>query len=295
MYGTKKWITALASAAVLAASLTACSNDQPDAIPTAPPVLTSTPSVPGIPATSAPTPDASPATASPFDRLNIPLEFKPGQTPKSVERGGLIDGLGYAQGVMNSYKEVWAPALGGAKLDMPRFTYDMTSKGDVYRSTCTSANGEPIVVSSQTGAMLYCTQDSPLDGEIAISGNAIAALWNEHDDNRAHGDLAVTVAITSHASLILMSSLQRQMELPAVSDAAFRRTAICLSGAYAHVVYPNAFTAKDTDAVLEDVLAIPTIGDRGTTSLATDLDARAAWVLGFTSGNVAECGRTYWK
>jgi|GEM_PF-5473819 len=282
--------------------VTACSGSQPTAseqraaTPTVVATETSQPTVtlPTEEPTAVEPTLVEPTPEQPqFNELAVTLDYKAGRAPKSVKRSGIIDGPGYTQAVMVSFRDVWRTAFANTQYSAPRLTYDITSFGDVYKSKCANG-GKPIVITPQTTAMLYCVRDSKPDGAIAIPLDSMAAIWKKSSPKV--GDLSVAVSMTRQASLITVTALERQFAMTVPSELGRQYVSACLSGAWAHAVYAQgAFTDKEIATALEYSFAIPTIGDRTTASIANDSQAVTAWVVGFRGGQVAECGRNFWK
>lgn len=263
---------------------TQSSEAVPSPTATAPTTLASTPPL-VVPAT--------PTALPQFDQLHAASVYHSGTAPISQVRDGKADVPAYLQAVMKSNRDVWRTTLSADGLAMPSLTYDVTSRSDRYISACTR-DGEAIVVTASYGRLFYCSQDNKPFGSIALPADVLTSIWAK--TNKKVADLSGAIAASRTSALILTASLQQQLGLPAAEPTSRQYVATCLSGVWAHGVYAqNAFTEKELTVALEYAYSISSEVDGVVVPVdPTDLLV-TAWVVGFQSGQIGACGKSFWR
>ena len=298
----------LAASAVIVAVcglLASCSsggsqNAQTTKSPTATVQAEATPAQTFSPATSVPTgvgtaPAVTPTfTAADFSAIKTVAKYRKDAAPASTDLSGSVNVDGYLQTVLQSNRTIWGEVFQGTSVSMPTLTYDITSRSDRYTSACTR-NGEPIVVTPTYGKLFYCSADNKPYGAIALPTGVITPVWKK--TSRPLADLAVAISTSRQASLLILDSLQAQLNLPKPGDIGRQYTALCMAGVWSHAVYAqNAFTDKDLSTALYQSLSIPSeVNGTVTSPSASDQQAITAWIVGFRGGDPSECGLHFWQ
>lgn len=233
-------------------------------------------------------PITSAATTAPpaqFARLRAQVEYRPGTQPAStnLSSAGLINVAGYIQAVTISVRDLWQPLLNNAQLTMPTIRYDAVTLNDAFVTACSSKT-----IRRNYGSLLYCTQDSPPDGYIALPTDVLNNAWE--GVSRRTGDMTVAMSVSRQASLILVNSLQRQLGLGEPANPLY--PAICLSGVWARMVYPQTLSEGSVIDALYRSVDIKSEVNGKNVAVQYGL-AGQAWMAGWRSGNPAACGQ-FW-
>jgi hypothetical protein len=284
--------------AVLGLVLTACGDKQ---VPTsstqasAPAASTPAATIPAPPSDPIVTAEASQADMaepSSLPVLSLRVDYVKGTAPISFDRNSKVDVDRYLLTVWQSYLGTWRKALAKDGVTMPSMTFDITNGSDRYVSHCTDAAGQPLVVIPSSPATFYCPQDGARNGNgaVALPATTLAGLW-QNSPSRKVGDLAVAIATTRQAGLIMMAALPRGGLSTPFPEVTRHYGSLCLAGAWAHGAYDQrAFTDQELTAALQLGLGIPSQTGADISSV-TDRDQRAfiAWTIGYRSGDAGDC------
>lgn len=251
--------------------------------------------IPPVPTDGPGAPPTWPAEATQFNAFKTTVAYHKNAAPVSQNISGSVNVDGYLQAVMTSNKTIWSEAFKGSTLSMPVLTYDITSKSDRYVSACTRS-GEKIVVTPEYGKLFYCSADNQPYGAIALPTSVLASVWKKNT-NRQLADLVVAISTSRQASLIILKSLEQQLNPPKPTTLGRQYTAACLAGVWAHAVYAqDAFTDKDLAVALAQTYSIPSEVDGVVTSpSSSDNVALTSWIVGFRGGDPGECGLHFWS
>jgi predicted metalloprotease len=251
--------------------------------------------IPPVPTDGPGAPPTWPAEATQFSAFKTTAAYRKNAAPASQNVGGTVNVDGYLQTVMSSNKAIWSEIFKGSGLSMPALTYDITSRSDRYVSACTRS-GEKIVVTPAYDKLFYCSADNQPYGTIALPTSVLASVWKK-DANRQLADLVVATSTSRQASLIILKSLEQQLNPPKPTTLGRQYTASCLAGVWAHAIYAqNAFTDKDLAVALAQTYSIPSEVDGAVTSPGpSDSVALTSWIVGFRGGDPGECGLHFWS
>lgn len=244
----------------------------------------SLPEAPGPATSHSPTVSISAASSSPLDfsRLN-------GQVPEprsillAPSAGTPIDATDYIASIFKSQHEFWEKYITARNFEMPPEGLDLASFGDVSTSPCHTGP-----INKDYPAIAYCS----VDGHIIIPMMLLVRQWS--DDSRKAGDLAVAITVSRSAANSVIDALPAQLKVAAPTPTAKLYLGSCLSGVWAHNVYPqDTFTNKDLATALGSASAIP-YELNGTKAMADTDILTAAWISGFRSGRPANCMTSFW-
>lgn len=295
-------VAVLAVLAVL--SLAGCGSSQSVVAASAPrssSTSESTSTISDTPSSSASTESAPATTASPAPAAMVGkavVAYQKGRMPTS---SGSLEA--YVQIVRRSNQAVWAPAFEAAGISMPMLQYDATMKGEVFNSHC-QLDGARIALTSTSTYMLYCGIDMPPYGQIAIPASVLDKLWNNGQPNRKVAELAVALAVSRQAGLVMVTALQQQLGMQQPKPANAQYMAACMAGVWAHGVYAlGDLTDAEMSNALIRALTIPSYADGTLTTPQPNDDMYGrAWGIGFLGdednpggGNVATCVQKLWS
>lgn len=242
-----------------------------------------TTTVPTAAGTDKPLPGTSEGATGPLDftRLNGHVS-EPSKILLAPSDSTPINATGYAVSVFKSQRDFWEQYLKTHGFEMPRENLDLASPGDVSTTRC---HAGPI--NQDYPAMVYCSDDE----YSIIPMTLLAHQWG---GTRKVGDLAAAITISRTAVNSVIISLSAQLNVAAPTLTAELYVGSCLSGVWAHSVYPQGtFTDKDLQAALARASAVPyeLSGAKATANAET---LTTAWVSGFTTGLPADCMNNFW-
>ncbi len=200
---------------------------------------------------------------------------------------GTIDA--FLTDVLRSVDRYWTRTLGAAGLPEPRVRYRWVDPGARALTGCGAV--------ADDDAAFYC----PRDDTIYMAQRFAADLYNgvarglpgqSAGYGRAAGDFGVAYVVAHEYA----HNLQHELGIFSIGRAnsaePFELQADCMAGTWGNSVYRQGLLEEgDVEEAMNTALAVGDFDESNQQHHGTPEERRAAWSLGFESGNPAECQR----
>ena len=222
-------------------------------------------------------------------RRSVPEATRDAQAPSSRGRTeeGRVDG--YLTEVLSSVDSYWTRTLKASDLPEPRVRYLWIPPGRATRTAC----GTP----ADDNAAFYCSADDT----IYVAEELAAAIWNGTSDNfpgeragygRAVGDFGLAYVIAHEYAHNIQQELGLMKTDPRYGVEPLELQADCMAGLWGNSVYrAGKLHPGDVEEAISTALAAGDFEANSPQHHGTPDQRRAAWLLGYRSGDPARCQR----
>jgi predicted metalloprotease len=216
-------------------------------------------------------------------RRSVPQATRDTQAP--VSRGGRIPD--YLTEVIGSVDRYWTRTLRGSNLPEPRVSYLWIPPGRVTRSGCGAVADDE--------AAFYC----PADDTIYVGEKLAADIWdgvaNDFPGQRAgHGKAVGDFGLAYLVAHEYAHNVQQELGLagmdPRYGVEPVELQADCMAGLWGNSVYREGkLRPGDVEEAISTVQAVGDFESGSPQHHGTPEERRAAWLLGYETGDPSRC------
>lgn len=219
----------------------------------------------------------------------VPEATERTQAPRTRGRtqAGTIDE--FLTTVLTSVDAYWSRTLRAAGRPEPRVAYEWLDDGERVPTGCD--------VVADDSAAFYCTRDDTIYVAQRFAAELFQGIKSDLPGQRAGygraaGDFGVAYVVAHEYAHNLQHELDLYTLRPQIGSKPFELQADCLAGAWGNSVYQEGLLQPgDVQEAIDTASAVGDFDFTGPDHHGTPQERRAAWELGFRSGDPNRCAR----